>query len=144
MKYYYEIHKLPQDVGGYNAIAFTEGDLKVAAGEVVFLEAEGVLLVEFAVVLARWMSQLAASGPSDLYYASMDFEEEPIFELRLAGDTDSLILRSAWAKRKELVTSSLEDAVHAARTYIESLERDLRRLKGVELSAIIGDAIARS
>jgi hypothetical protein len=40
----------------------------------VFLDADGILLVEFAIVVNRSL-RACASGPTDLHYASMDFEE---------------------------------------------------------------------
>lgn len=67
--------------------AYTEGRLEAWQNTTLFLGAEGVLLVEFAIVLEKWRLSISQGKTTDLYYASMDFEEEPIFGLDFDSST---------------------------------------------------------
>ncbi|KIG12452.1 Type II restriction enzyme, methylase subunit YeeA [Enhygromyxa salina] len=138
MKFDYKIEMVPEDVcGGYNVPAYTEGALEVWQEDVLFLRAEGIPLVEFAIVLARWLHKLVET--ETLYYASMDFEEEPIFALSWDARLQGFMPSSVWSMSKG-VPVPLEVARGSAASYIENLCRDLAP-HGICLTKVIADAI---
>lgn len=139
MRFLYEIKSFPSKVEGYNITAYTEGTLRLLVGSVTFFDASGILLVEFAVVLKRWLLSLE-NGPVDLYYASMDFEEEPILALRYNTVQHRFLPESVWAKSDPLPVS-LGEAKSAANAYLTELGEELRTKYGVDLNEVLGEAM---
>lgn len=134
MQFIYEIASFPSKTTGYNLTAFTEGRLQVVQGPSLFLDAQGILLVEFAVVMNKWL--LAQStGHVGLYYASMDFEEEPVFALRFDSDLDCFIPESVWAQADAIPVSGVE-AEQAAKTFLARLSQELRAKHDVDLEGV--------
>ena len=88
-----------------------------------FVRVDEALLVEFAVVLSKRLR----AQPNSLYYASMDFEEEPIFALSLQGD--AFEPSSVWASGAPVVVST-QDAIAAAQHYIDRLSAELKGCGG--------------
>lgn len=137
MTYNFEIESFPSNHAGYNVPAFTEGELSVFVdGEKLFFQEDGIHLVEFAVVLAKWLSKMSYGNP-DLFYASMDFEEEPIFALNF--DKGKMICRpvSVWNYDFEHVETSIENAERAPREYIDSLIHQVKHRYGAPLDLIV-------
>ncbi len=134
MEYRFAIATVPDAKSGYHLPAYTEGPLEVLLDERTFVRVDEALLVEFAIVLSKWLR----NQPSDLYYASMDFEEAPIFALTLEGGVFQP--SSVWASG-EPVGIKLDDALSAARRYVEELGVQLREC-GADLDAVIEEAIS--
>ena len=134
MEYRFKITTVPEKKSGYHLPAYTEGPLEVWLDGQQFVRVDEALLVEFAVVLSKWLR----AQPSSLYYASMDFEEEPIFALSLQGD--AFEPSSVWASGAPVVVST-QDAIAAAQHYIDRLSAELKRYGG-DLHAVIDAAIA--
>lgn len=140
MRFAYEISSFPREVEGYNLISYTEGTITLFFGPVVYLNATGVLLVELAVVLYKWL--LASRGrPANLYYASMDFEEEPILALNYDTVHDCFWPESVWAEATVDPVSPTE-ARDAAETYLKELREELERGYGVDLLIVLEAALA--
>jgi len=135
MQLAYEITSFPDQTAGYHLTAYTEGRLRLLIGEEIFLDANGILLVEFAIVLRRWLVAMQHS-PSDFYYASMDFEEEPILALKYASSLDSFIPESVWAKPSSKSVPATE-AVEGGQAYIACLRQELMKDHAVDLEKIL-------
>lgn len=140
MKLEYELQRVPQEKSGYQVPSFTEGTLRISLGEQAFLHAEDILLVEFAIVLVKWLGTVEHRGPSSLYYASMDFEEEPIFALNYNAESNSFEPDSVWAST-EPRSVSVDEAVAAARSYVASLQDELSTKHGIDLAAVLEAAV---
>ncbi|WP_437685677.1 DUF7878 domain-containing protein [Sorangium sp. So ce176] len=139
MRFLYEMTSFSEKVEGYNLTAYTEGTLQILIGSVVFLDASGILLVEFAIVLKKWLLSLD-DGPVDLNYASMDFEDDPIFALRYDAAQGEFLPESVWAKSSPLPIS-LDEAKSAADAYLAELGQELRTKYGVELNEVLEEAV---
>lgn len=139
MRYNYKIVRFPSETKGYNLTAYTEGSLQVMLGPTVFLEAGDILLVELAVVLHKWLLSLENS-PCDLYYSSMDYEEEPILALRFDPDRHLFIPESVWAKASSSPIAFL-DAKKAASSYLSSLRSEIERRCGADLAKTLDAAV---
>lgn len=140
MKYDYVIESFPLETSGYNVAAYTEGKLKIFVDGKIFFEAEGILLVEFAIVLMKWLLSMEESGPLDLYYASMDFEEEPIFALTYMQDKGVFMPKSIWAI-DDPIPIPLESAKKAALDYLLRLTSETKKRFDVELDAILRNGV---
>lgn len=140
MKFEYKITNLPVKTNGYNLTAYTEGGLRLFAGTSKILDVSGILLVELAIVIHKWLKGLV-SGPVDFYYASMDFEEEPIIAFYYDTDIDRFRFDSVWSNA--IVSPfSPRDVVSAARIYLSQLKDDLNRECGIDLHTKLEEAIA--
>lgn len=140
MKITYEIETTPQDTSGYNVPAYAEGRLEVRQAKTQILSVEGVLLVEFAIVLEQWRRQVAGGRMESLHYASMDFEEEPVFALIYDRSTGKFTPSSVFAAA-EGSSISPSAATEAAASYIERLDRDLATRR-ISLGQVIDDALS--
>ncbi|WP_437777287.1 DUF7878 domain-containing protein [Sorangium sp. So ce1097] len=139
MRFLYQIISFPDKVEGYNLVAYTEGTLRLFIGPIAFFDANGILLIEFAIVLKKWLLRLE-NGPVDLYYASMDFDEEPVLALRYDADADEFLPESVWAKSDPLPISRGE-AKSAADAYLAELGEELRTKYGVDLNEVLEQAV---
>ncbi len=141
MEYKFSIEHVPEEKGGYNLSAYTEGTLKVVLDGVTFLNSTGILLVEFAIVLSKWIRALGHSnGMTELYYSSMDFEEEPIFALRVGKEKNYYLPEAVWSEGEALKILP-EEAISAANRYLSELGTILANNHGVDLSEVVEDAI---
>lgn len=143
MKFNYRIESFPAPADRHYLAALTEGRLFVQIEERTFLEAEDVLLVEFAIVLQEWLNQMNEEGVADLYYTSMNFEEEPIFSLTYDNETGCFRPAAVWAVGQP-TDVSVEEATTAAQSYIAHLRTELLENYGIDLSTVIAWTIAWS
>jgi hypothetical protein len=97
-----------------------------------------MLLVEFAIVLRKWL-RACESGPTDLFYASMDFEEEPIVALRYDA-SGQFLLQSIWSVA-EVGPIRTADALLAAQQYLSQLHDELYVHHGVDLEVALSEAL---
>jgi hypothetical protein len=141
MRYEYALTKVPADPSGYRLTALTEGELCVRLGRTTFLDAGGILLVEFGVVLYKWLLLVQQKGLQDLYYASMDFEEEPIFRLRYDKERGQFEPESVWASSAPTLVSPKE-AMNAAESYVHQLGMELKVRYSIELDRVLQEAVA--
>jgi len=140
VRFEFEILLLPEEIGGYRLAAYTEGVLRLMVGATAFLDADGVLLVEFGLALHKWL-EIARSGPHDFYYASMDFEEEPILAFRYDALEDKYRLESVWAQGQAPLVPC-PDVVAASRTYLADLRGLLKRKRGVDLEHVLRKSVS--
>jgi hypothetical protein len=139
MRFLYNIIAFPKNPEGYNLTAYTEGTLRILLGSVVFLDASDILLVELAIVLKKWLLSLE-NGPVDLYYASMDFEEEPVLALRYDAFQNQFLPESVWAK-SDPCPISLAEAKSAAEGYLVELREELWAKYSVDLNKTLEEAV---
>ena len=88
MKFSFKIEEFPKETGSYHVPAYTEGNLSITNDGKEFLNADGILLVEFAVVLKKWLLAIDAGRIDNFVYESMDFEESPILEFKFLGNNN--------------------------------------------------------
>ena len=141
MRYFYTITEVPKETGGYNIPAYTEGTLRVEHGNEVLFEAEEILLVEFAIALYKWLVHVGDGTIRDFYYASMNFEDEPIVALRYDVPSDSYAFESAW-NRTPPPRVPAKKAICAAEHFLSALQDDLERTLSVRLMTILVAAAA--
>lgn len=133
MKLDYQLTSVPEDTSGYRLGAYTEGTLCWYLEEQLFLKADDILLVEMASTFQRWLTS-PAERSIDLYYASMNYEEEPIVALRFDPQRQAYRAESIWASAS---TSWVEPNVArlAVQNFLERLGNDLLDGQGVDLAA---------
>ncbi|PIE40579.1 MAG: hypothetical protein CSA49_07765 [Gammaproteobacteria bacterium] len=117
----FKIEELPSDQSQpYSLVAGVEGVLTVVNdGETVF-EEPGILLLELSQALTKWVDEVSSGKDVDFYYASMDFEEEPILTFT-CSDTDSQYeVKSVWIKSES--SSNRSELIAASKSYVKDLD----------------------
>lgn len=140
IRFDYKIETFPEKSDRISATAYTEGPLDVWLNDSRFLHAEGILLVEFAIFLEKWLRNIRTGDTSNLHYVSMDFEEDPIFALEYDADAKAFFPAAAWATGSPQPVP-MEHARHAAEEYIGRLGRELAAEHGVNLGQVIDASI---
>lgn len=140
IRFDYNIETFPEETNGYHVPAYTEGTLDVWLNDSRFLHAEGILLVEFAIFLEKWLRKIRAGETSNLHYASMDFEEEPIFALDYDADAQAFFPSAVWATGSPQAIPT-KHARRAAEDYIVRLGQELAAEHGVNLGDVLDDSI---
>jgi len=136
MRFEFVIEIVPDEKEGIRVPACTEGALRVLIGDRLFLEADGVLLVEFAIALQEWLGELEREGVLDLHYASMDFEEEPISALLYDPAIERFQPEAVWATGAA-VPISVDDAKSAASSFVWRLGSELAEDHSIDLDAVL-------
>ena len=127
MKIEFEIQEFPKNNEGYNIITNTEGLLKISIEDYIYINETGILLIEFAIFIYKWLLKLKQGEITDFYYSSMDFEEEPIFCLRYDLNKNLFTLISVWNKDLKQHIISKAEAIQLFETYINDLQQSLKK-----------------
>lgn len=136
MKLEYKIDIFPYYTHSYHLMAYTEGVLRLVTKYGVFLDADGILLVELATCLKRWIYELR-DAQVDFYYRSMDFEEEPILAFVYEDQTDSFILESVWSDKSGIERAPYDEVIDSVDKYLAELHEQLQAEHGIDLYARI-------
>lgn len=122
MKLYFKIEKLPSSSEQYRLATDIEGSLKLVTkhGKILF-DAEGILLIELAIFCRRWLEQ---KEKESFYYASMDFEEEPILAFNIES-AEYCSFSSVWENfsKENIPICEVKDSMN---DYIQRLKDNLK------------------
>lgn len=109
----FKIDEFPVDRSQpYSLVTGIEGLLSIVSNGDVFFQESGILLLELSNALESWLQKINSDENASFYYASMDFEEEPIVAFDYRDDEELYKLRSVWGvgnvevPRNELVNAS--------------------------------------
>jgi len=123
MKFKFQIKELPKGSESYRKATDIEGNLSIVIrnNEILF-DADGILLVEFAIFCKKWLDENIVK---DFYYASMDFEEEPIIAFDVQ-QSDTCRFHSVWQKF-QTGDIPLDEVRESMKNYIENLKINLNK-----------------
>lgn len=127
----FDIKHIPDELGGYHLTAYTEGDLSIEVLGSTFLVSTEILLVELAVALHIWVSR-NHSNSTNFFYASMDFEDEPILAFKYDEEKRNFWIESVWSPGRVGPVPSFE-VVGAVREFINRLSDELEERRGIKL-----------
>ena len=106
--------------GRWKMLADIEGRLIVSVGQCVFLNEEGMLILELASALIRWIKKIKSGMKDDFFYESMDYEDQPILAFQQNSDS-SWRIYSVWQEADCDDTFSLKEIIISAKKYIVEL-----------------------
>ena len=134
MHFEFEIVTLPER--HEHPYVFTEGPLSVLDGEVCAWRWDDILLIEFALVLRKWLQHVAQGGPDTLHYSSMNYEEEPVLAFVWHPSARRYLIASDGvdAERCEI---HHHDLVAACERYLDEFGQALRTSSGLVLGALL-------
>lgn len=134
MRIGFRVEDLPRGPEPYRVATDIGGELSVASddGSVVF-GADGIPLVEFAIFCKKWLRE---TKREDFYYASMDFEEEPIIAIRIQ-DSGLCLFESVWIDGS-VGSMPLMEVRQAMIKYIEELTDELADKHNIDVRSYEG------
>ena len=133
MKINFSIDEFPNDLSeSYSLTAYTEGTLKISVNGEIILDEPDILLIEFCTSLHKWLNILD-DNQLDFYYASMDFEEEPILSFSYIQNLDKYEIKSVWGHSTAYVT--LKEITNACTIFFNDLKNEL--LKKYDFKLVI-------
>ena len=110
----------------YRVITDTEGRLCVTVNSELLICEDGVLIIEFAICLKRWLAALNYSPYASMFYETMDSDEKPILAFDYLSRKQVFEIKSVWGNKlcNPFVSSLL--LIDAASTFLKNLERELK------------------
>lgn len=135
MKINFEIVNIPKGKQKKYVTAYLEGELEIYVGNNLYFNQEGILLIEFAIFIARWLSLLEYDTTADFVYHSMD-NDEPILSFKLI-EFDYYQIYSPW-ENMEISEYILKSNIYSEfKKYLSELDRDLKLKTGIKLNDLL-------
>lgn len=140
MEIKFDIQQVPAETHGYNVGVYTEGPIEILHAGSSLGPVGDVPLVELAIALDAWLHD-SQDNPEDFYYASMNFEEEPLVAFTYDSASESYTVNSALS---EAAIAHVPAAVarQGARSYLATLRAQLLNRLGVDITDILREARA--
>ena len=128
MKIYFSIIEQPVSRCGPKLYSEVEGIVSILVdGRRVFGE-DGILLLELANQLSRWLTTSETQNAGDFCYESMDFEDSPIIKFK--HHSNGWIISSAWENGEFFVLNKV--LISAVSDFLKALKLDLSKLAYVD------------
>lgn len=109
----------------YSLVAGVEGKLIIVNDEHILFQEPGILLLEFSNALESWLNKIGADDNADFYYASMDFEEEPIVAFEYKHNESVYRFASVWGMNDGDVARN--ELVNASKLFINELNSEIQK-----------------
>jgi len=138
MEIKFKITDVPKEEQKKYPTAYLEGILTIFVNEVLFFNQSGVLLIEFAIFINRWLNSIKKGDFADLNFETMD-NDEPILSLTYVKD-NLYGIYSVWQESEVSNLLDKENVVAVFEKYIEDLRNELKLERGIELDTIIKDS----
>lgn len=122
MKIKFEIIDIPEVEQLKYPTAYLEGELVIWINGVLFFNQAGILLIEFAIFINRWLYSIRKGKIIGLNYDSMD-NEEPIITLNYVGNKLYRI-HSIWQEAEIFDLLRIEDIVCEFELYLDNLDKE--------------------
>ncbi len=113
-----------------------EGTLAISINRRKIFNEKGILLVELAIYLSKWLKDIEKNKIRNFYYESMDFEEHPILEF-IEIENDCWKVNSIWQEFENTEYLDLGELSTVAKSYVEKLEFDLNNKFNLDISALV-------
>jgi len=117
-------------------LADVEGSLKINLGGNIFFEEDDILLLELVVALIKWLHKIESGEIVDLYYESMDYEEQPILAF-ITNDGCTWHLYSVWQNFNDSSHISLNVLLQTTKNFIIELITHLQTNFCLDLSSLL-------
>lgn len=127
----FEITNIPTSEQKDYLTAYLEGSLKISVDRVLFLNQHGILLLELAIVINKWLTDFTTGLNKDFIYESMD-HDEPIFTIIYVRDGYYRI-ESIWQENLVTRPISMREVIAAFKKYLTELRQILRLKTNIKL-----------
>lgn len=138
MRIKFEITDIPKAEQLKYPTAYLEGVLTILINDVLFFNQSGILLIEFAIFINKWLYSIRKGKNIGLSFDTMD-NDEPILSLEYVGN-ELYRIHSIWQESEILESLSIENLIVEFKLYLKNLENELKFKTGIELKKILKDA----
>lgn len=135
MRIEFEITSIPEGEKQKYTTAYLEGLLRIKFNDLTFFCQSEILLIEFAILIYRWLQRIKVDRYADFIFETMD-NDEPILSLECVKE-DLYRIESIWKERDFTELISKEDIINAFEKYLISLQKELLLKIGIELKGIL-------
>ncbi|GAB2767982.1 hypothetical protein HNQ93_000100 [Hymenobacter luteus] len=139
LKLEFTIQRCPTDDQLKYALAYLEGELIIKIDEQVYFHEPGIMLVEFGIVLNKWLAKVKATDqavPMEYFTMDHDAGEGAILTLKPV-DNACYLIHSIWQKSACPRLMNEQELTVAATSFIEGLHTELGRRGLVGLVATL-------
>ncbi|MBY0434095.1 MAG: hypothetical protein K2U26_08310 [Cyclobacteriaceae bacterium] len=138
MKVEFEIISIPVGEQKKYPTAYLEGLLKIMFNNIIFFNQSGILLIEFAILIDKWLESIKVDAFADFIFETMD-NDEPIVSFEYVK-ADYYRIESIWKESAVVELISKEEITNAFEKYLIDLEFELKLKTGIELNKILKDS----
>jgi hypothetical protein len=138
MKIEFEIISIPEGEQKKYPTAYLEGVLKILINNAIFFNQSGMLLIEFAIFIDKWLDKIKVGECLDFVFETMD-NDESIISLNYVK-SDFYRIGSIWQEVEVTELLSKEQIINAFEKYLVNLETELKLKTGTELNRILKDS----
>jgi hypothetical protein len=131
MQILFEKMEVASNFDSYRAVTDTHADVRVVVDGATFVFMEQLLVVEFAAIINRWLTDSIENPTIPFYYISMDEEEEPLLSFT-ANDLGSYSAKSCWAL-KQVRPLTFEEIRTGFSEFVSNLSASLRNIHDFDL-----------
>lgn len=138
MKVEFEIISIPEGEQRKYPTAYLEGSFKIMFNNIIFFYQPGILLIEFAILIDKWLERNKLDEFADFIFETMD-NDEPILSFEYVK-ADFYRVESIWKETEidELIPK--KEIINAFEKYLVDLEAELKLKTGIELNRILKDS----
>lgn len=108
-------------------LADIEGELVITVGSEIFFREQGILLLEFGILLSNWNSDVNKGLTKNFIYETMDYSEGPILEFTMQKNCVWGI-QSQWEQFHVYETFSLHELTNCSRHMLQELNDKLKEV----------------
>lgn len=138
MKVEFEIISIPKGEQKKYPTAYLEGLLKIIIDNIIFFNQSGILLIEFAILIDKWLERIKLDEFADFIFETMD-NDEPIISFEYVKG-DFYRIESIWKETEVVELILKEEIINAFEKYLVNLEVELQLKTGIELKRILKDS----
>lgn len=138
MKVEFEIISIPEGEQRKYPTAYLEGSLKIMFNNIIFFNQPGILLIEFAILIDKWLERNKVDEFADFIFETMD-NDEPIISIEYVK-ADFYRVESIWKETEVAELIPQKEIINAFEKYLVNLEVELKLKTGIELNRILKDS----
>lgn len=137
MKIQFEITNIPNSKQSKYPCAYLEGILEIHINNILFFNQSGILLIEFAIFINRWLKRIKKEKLDDFNFETMDYDE-PILTLNYVEKNFYRIF-SIWQEIEIPALLAKDEIIAAFDKYLSDLKIELKIILGIELENILNE-----
>ena len=138
MKVEFEIISIPEGEQRKYPTAYLEGSFKIMFNNIIFFYQPGILLIEFAILIDKWLERNKLDEFADFIFETMD-NDEPILSFEYVK-ADFYRVESIWKETEVDELIPKKEIINAFEKYLVDLEAELKLKTGIELNRILKDS----
>ncbi len=131
----FEITNTPTNQPKEYFVAYFEGILNIFVDDTLFFNSSGILLLEFAIVIYKWLEKAKIGVCEDFIYETMDYDAPILLFVHVKNNLYSI--NSIWQKQNIIKLIAAQEIMVAFDEYLKKLQNMLKLTTCIELENIL-------